>query len=116
MPTIKLTRAAVDKIRAPDPSGKQVIHWDAELKGFGMLASGVTTAKTYIVQRRMPDGKTRRLTVGAVGEFDRVEDARRKAGELLRGLREGKDPKAERRHVTAHCGRGSSIFSHSTRI
>jgi len=112
MPTIKLTRAAVDKIRAPDPSGKQVIHWDAELKGFGMLASGVTTAKTYIVQRRMPDGKTRRLTVGAVGEFDRVEDARRKAGELLRGLREGKDPKAERRRAAARDRTLRAWFEH----
>jgi integrase len=101
MPNLKFTRAAVDKIPAPNPSGKQVIHWDTELKGFGLLASGVTTAKTYIVQRRTPEGKTRRLTVGAVGEFDRVEDARRKAGELLLGLREGKDPKAERRRAAA---------------
>src|SRR6516162_4719415 len=99
MPNLKLTQVAVERIRVPDPSGRQVIYWDAELRGFGVLASGVTTAKTYIAQRRMPDGKTRRLTVGAVGEFDRIEDARRKAGSLLAGLREGKDPKAERRRA-----------------
>jgi integrase len=97
MPTLKLTKDRIAKIPAPDPSGKQVIHWDADLKGFGVLASGTTTAKTFIVQRRMSDGKTRRLTVGAVGEFARVEDARGKAGALLAGLREGRDPKAERR-------------------
>jgi integrase len=101
MATLKLTKRAVDGIAAPDPSGRQVIHWDAELKGFGVLASGVTAAKTYIAQRRMPDGRTRRLTVGAVGEFAKVEDARRRAGGLLAGLREGKDPKAERRRAAA---------------
>jgi integrase len=94
---MKLTKASVDRIEAPDPSGKQRIHWDVELRGFGVLASGTTRAKSYIAQRRMPDGKTRRVTVGAVAEFSRVEDARRKAGSLLQGLREGIDPKAERR-------------------
>jgi len=33
MPTLKLTRAAIEKVKAPDPSGKQVIHWDNELRG-----------------------------------------------------------------------------------
>src|ERR1700693_405368 len=96
MPTLKLTKSAVEKIEAPDPSGKQVIYWDAELRGFGVLASGSTTTKSYIAQRRLPDGKTRRVTVGAVGEFGKVEDARRKAGGMLLGLRDGIDPKAER--------------------
>ena len=49
----------------------------------------------------MPDGRTRRVTVGAVGEFERVEDARRKAGGILGGLREGIEPKAERRKAAA---------------
>src|SRR5690348_14888314 len=97
MPVLKLTKAAIERIEAPDPSGKQVIYWDTELKGFGVLASGTTPAKTYIAQRRMPDGRSPRRTVGGVGEFQRVEDARRKAGALIAGLRDGKDPKAERR-------------------
>jgi integrase len=97
----KLTKAAVDRVKAPDPSGRQVILWDAELKGFGLLISGTTTAKSYIAQRRLPDGRSRRVTVGAVGEFASVEDARRKAGALLAGLREGRDPKAERRKAAA---------------
>ncbi|MBY0429773.1 MAG: hypothetical protein K2Q10_01125 [Rhodospirillales bacterium] len=33
------------------PPGKQVLHWDADLKGFGVLCSGKTAAKTYVVQR-----------------------------------------------------------------
>ncbi len=111
MATTKLTKAVLDKIKAPDPSGRQVIYWDSELKGFGVLVSGTSKTKTYICQRRMPDGKTRRVTVGAVGEFAKVEAdgkiprvtgvemARRKAGALLQGLREGVDPKAERRRA-----------------
>jgi integrase len=101
MPPLKLTKARVEGIKAPDPSGKQTIVWDLELKGFGVLISGTTTRKSYVVQRRMPDGRTRRLTVGAVGEFKRVEDAREKAGTLLLGLREGRDPKSERRAAAA---------------
>jgi integrase len=101
MPTTTLTKAAIERIRAPDPSGKQVLYWDPKFRGFGVLASGTTTAKSYIAQRRMPDGRTRRVTVGAVAEFEKVEDARRRAGTLLAGLREGKEPKAERRRVEA---------------
>ena len=99
MPTLKLTKGAVDRIRAPDPSGKQVIHWDVELRGFGVLASGITASKSYVAQRRLPDGRNRRVTVGAVAEYAKVEDARRKAAGLLAGLREGEDPKAKRRRA-----------------
>jgi integrase len=112
MPALKLTKSAVEKIEAPDPSGKQIIYWDVTLKGFGVLVSGATTAKTYIAQRRMPDGKTRRLTVGAIGEFAQVEDARRKAGGLLAGLREGRDPKAERRTAAARNRTLRTWFEH----
>jgi hypothetical protein len=48
MPTIKLTKGQLKRIKAPDPSGKQKIVWDAELKGFGVLISGVTATKTFI--------------------------------------------------------------------
>ena len=97
----KLNKAAIKKLCAPDPNGKQRLVWDSELKGFGILVSGKTDALTYVVQRRLPDGKTRRVTVGAAAEFERVEDARRKAGKLLSELREGRDPKAERRKAAA---------------
>jgi len=101
VPTLKLTKGATDRIRAPDQSGKQTIYWDTELKGFGVLASGKTTTKTYIAQKRLPDGRTRRVTVGAIGEFTRVEDARNRAGRLLGELRDGRDPKVERRKAAS---------------
>src|SRR5262245_35871744 len=98
MPKIKLTRSAIDRITAPSGTGKQVLWWDTELRGFGLLASGTTTAKSYIVQRRLgAGGPLRRVTLDQIGEYQRVEDARLQAGQVLNGLRNGIDPKAERR-------------------
>ena len=28
MPQIRLTEKSIDKLKAPDPSGRQVLHWD----------------------------------------------------------------------------------------
>jgi hypothetical protein len=40
-----------------------------ELKGFGILCSGITNSKTFIAQRVLPGSKIRRVTVGAVNEI-----------------------------------------------
>jgi integrase len=92
MPKLKLTATTVKKLRAPDPGGKQTIHWDTELRGFAVLCSGVTNAKTYIAQRDLPDGKTRRVTVGSVSEIA-LDVARKRAADILDNLRRGNDPK-----------------------
>jgi integrase len=96
MPKTKLTQTAVERLKAPDPSGKQVLYWDAELKGFGVLCSGVSNARTYVVQRDLPDGRSRRTTVGAVAEMS-LQEAREAAAGLLLEMRRGIDPKAARR-------------------
>ncbi|TIN50214.1 MAG: DUF4102 domain-containing protein, partial [Mesorhizobium sp.] len=70
-----------------------MLHWDADLKGFGVLCSGVTSTKTFIAQRTLPDGKTRRVTVAAVNEMA-LSKAREEAADMLVDLRKGKDPKA----------------------
>jgi hypothetical protein len=99
MPTVKLTEKAVAKLQAPDPSGKQVLYWDGggkeSLPGFGVLCSGTTSVKSYIVQRTLPDGRTRRVTVAKVVELD-LEEARKRAAKLLLDMRNGIDPKAGR--------------------
>jgi integrase len=95
MPSLKLTVSSVKKLRAPDPSGKQVIHWDTELRGFAVLCSGVTNAKTYIAQRDLPSGRARRITVGSVSEIS-LEVARKRAADTLDDLRRGRDPKRKR--------------------
>ena len=48
---MKLTERTIKGLAAPDPSGKQKLYWDDEPKGFGVLCSGVTTTKTFILQR-----------------------------------------------------------------
>jgi integrase len=95
MPTAKLTETRIAELRAPDPSGKQVIHWDTETRGLGILCSGTTTSKTFVIQHKLNDGRTRRVTVGplAIG----LRKARAEAATLIAGMLNGKDPKAERR-------------------
>ena len=70
-----------------------MLHWDTELRGFAVLAcSGVSNSKAYVVQRDLPDGRTRRVTVGAVNELG-LDKARRRAADMLDDLRRGIDPK-----------------------
>jgi integrase len=95
MPRLKLTQRVVDReLVAPDPSKKQTVYWDHELPGFGVLVSGETNVKTYIAQRDLPSGLTRRVTIGNVLEI-KHEDARARAGDVLRDLRNGIDPKVK---------------------
>jgi hypothetical protein len=68
MSKIKLTEKTISKLRAPTESGRQEVAWDTELRGFGVLCSGVSNVKTYIVQRDLKSGKTRRVTIGNVNE------------------------------------------------
>lgn len=95
MPQIRLTEKSIDKLKAPDPSGRQVLHWDSELRGFAVLCSGKSNSKTYIAQRDLPSGKTRRVTVGAVNEIS-LEVARERAANTLDDIRRGIDPKEKK--------------------
>lgn len=92
MPTIHLTEKTITKLPAPDPSGQQTIHWSDEMKGFGVLCSGTTNSKTYIVQRTLEHRKLRRLTVAAVNEIS-LDKAKVRAADMLDELRRGIDPK-----------------------
>ena len=93
---MKLTEKAIRALAAPDPSGKQKLYWDDEPKGFGVLCSGVTRTKTFILQRPV-NGKTRRITIAPVlGVAGEVEAARSKAREKLADFfYKGIDPKAD---------------------
>ena len=93
MPVVKLTKRFVERTPAPHPSGKQQLYWDEELSGFGMLVSGVTDSRTFIVQRDIK-GKTRRVTIGATNVLD-IEQARERAKAVLADFYQGKDPKAK---------------------
>ena len=88
----KLTAKAVERHKAPTKTGKQALIWDTELKGFGLLLSGKTSSKTFIVQRDLPGGKTRRVTIGSVAEID-LAKAREEAAGIIHSMRQGHDPK-----------------------
>jgi hypothetical protein len=93
MPRVKLTRRLVEKLPAPDPSGRQILHWDTDLRGFGILCSGKTNAKTFVVQRDLPNGRTRRVTIAATNVIA-LDTARRQAQATLAELYRGVDPRA----------------------
>lgn len=99
MPRIKLTQRVLEKLAAPDPSGRQVLHWDTELRGLGVLCSGKSNAKTFVVQRDLPNGRTRRITIAATNVIS-VDEARRRAAATLAEIYKGVDPKA----VVRSCG------------
>jgi integrase len=88
-----LTEKSVAKLKAPTASGKQELIWDSELKGFGVLLSGKTNARSYIVQRDVK-GRARRVTIGSVAEMS-LKQARAEAADAIHALRQGKDPKAK---------------------
>jgi hypothetical protein len=75
------------------------LHWDTDLRGFALLCSGVTNSKTYIVQRDLPNGRARRVTLGSVNEIT-LRVARDRAADALDALRRGDDPKAKTNKLT----------------
>jgi integrase len=90
---VKLSQTETVSLEAPTASGRQEIVWDTELKGFGLLLSGKTNARSFIAQRDLPNGRARRVTIGSVAEMS-LEEARAEAADAIHALRQGKDPKA----------------------
>src|SRR5262249_29971395 len=94
MPRKKLTEKSVSALKAPDPSGRQVMFWDTELRGFGVRVSGTTNDKGYVVQKAI-NGNTRRVTLGACNVLSLIE-ARERAQQHLGDFARGVDPKAKK--------------------
>lgn len=102
MARIRLNARNIARIPAPDPSGSQQLYWDETLRGFGVLVSGRTNGKSFIVQRDLPGGKTRRITIGPTNVLD-LDTARKRAEAVLADLYKGIDPKAAARdRLTLH--------------
>ena len=51
-----------------------------------MLCSGVSKSKSFIVQRKLPGGKTRRVTIEACNAID-LDKARAEAEDMLHAIR-----------------------------
>lgn len=89
----KLTKALIARL-VSNRGDKPEIFWDSELRGFGVLVSGQTGRKSYVVQY----GRIPRRTVGPC-ELVPLEQARREAIELLGQLVKGVDPKRARLRI-----------------
>jgi integrase len=95
----RLTKRRADAAKPdPDHPDREVLLWDGDLKGFGLRVTpkGV---KSYVIQYRVGGGRgtSKRFTIGKHGSPYTPEAARKRAEELLRQAREGKDPAQARR-------------------
>ncbi|KZD25513.1 tyrosine-type recombinase/integrase [Tardiphaga robiniae] len=88
----KLTKRTVDAIK---PTEGELVLWDDELPGFGLRAKS-SGAKSFIVQYRNANGRSRRLTVGRYGVLT-VEEARKAAKLALAEVVKGSDPAESRK-------------------
>lgn len=88
----RLTKRTVDAAHA---SGADYFAWDGELPGFGLRAKA-SGAKSFVVQYRNANGRSRRLTLGRYGVLT-VEEARKAARVALAEVSRGSDPAENRR-------------------
>lgn len=109
---MKLTKQAIGEIQAEN---KEVVVWDDSLPGFGLRVKP-SGAKAFILQYRNRHGRSKRLTLGRVGQIT-LDQARREAGKLKGSVSLGDDPVDQRqkaragdtlrdlaeRYMTEHC-------------
>jgi len=93
----KLLKRALDALQPK--ADRDLFAWDSELRGFGVRVkpSGV---KTFLIQYRNAEGRTRRLVLGQYGAVTPAA-ARDIARQRLTEVAQGKDPSAERHAVRA---------------
>jgi hypothetical protein len=97
MPRVQLNENAIRDAVLPEGKTQEIL-WDTKTKGLGVLVGANT--RTFIYQRDLPGGKTRRVTLGrwrTITLTDARQEAARKYAEMLDGI----DPAAERRRRVA---------------
>lgn len=75
----KITKRWLDALATPE---RDTVYWDEQLRGFGVRVTP-SGARSFIVQYRNAQGRSRRLTVGPYGRYT-PSQAREVAQELLR--------------------------------
>ena len=91
----RLTKRTIDGLK-PDRR-RDVFLWDGNLRGFGVRMKPSGT-KTFIIQYRNVEGRTRRCVIGQYGVLT-VEQARDLAQKKLAAVIDGADPSAERHAI-----------------
>lgn len=88
----RLTKRRVDALTARRSGDR--FQWDEELRGFAVRVKPTGT-KTFIIQYRNAEGRTRRCVIGQYGVLT-VEQARAIAKKKLASVIDGADPSVER--------------------
>src|SRR5688500_1787758 len=88
---MKLTKKSIDAIK-PTPTDQ--LHWDDALRGLD-LRTKPSELKSFLMQYRNRQGRSRRLTVGNYGRLT-PDEARREARRLLSEVERGLDPVEQR--------------------
>src|SRR6516164_9193952 len=95
---MKLTPAAIKMLALPAGATDKTF-FDDDVPGFGIrLRAG--GGRKFVVQYDAAGGKSRRVTLGAVGALD-LSAARNTAKDILARVRLGADPASEKRESRA---------------
>lgn len=102
MPTLKLTQAAVDRLRPPITG--RVEYWDTILPAFGLRVAaarpGRPPRKTWVCTYRV-SGRRVRETLGTTATVPKVEDARGLARASMQKAQSGTHPVEEKQSRAA---------------
>jgi integrase len=85
----KLTKRVVDALVA-DPDGRDVTHFDDEIRGFGVRIKK-SGAKSYVLKYRTKHGEQRKFHIARVGDIT-PDQARSEAVKLRGRIANGDDP------------------------
>ena len=94
----KLTKRVLDGLQA-DGAATSMLHWNSELKGFGVRVFPSGTKK-FVAKFRTKGGRQRWLKIGTFGAIT-VEQARQRAKIELAKVAAGEDPAHDRDQVRA---------------
>src|SRR5262245_24266812 len=102
MPTIRLTKSAVDALKA---AADDAVYWDAGLPGFGIKVTPPGRKVFVVLYRTAGAGsRLRKYTIGPYGRVT-LQMARAEAQKIFAARLEGRDPATEkqesRRRMTA---------------